>query len=115
VLELHLAKPLDNRGGGCERGSLVVLCKEHGELVASETKSLSALPQAGCNLRQDAIARRMAVLVVNPLEVVDVDEAKAQLLPGIFCGDELTLEPFVKVAVISQARQRIGEREPHRA
>jgi len=41
---------------------------------------LAALAQAQCDLREDAVTGGMAVAVVDPLEVVHVDEAQAERL-----------------------------------
>ena len=57
----------------------------------------------------------MAVAVVDSLEVVEVDQAEAQRHAGLVRGHELTLQPFVEMAVISQTGQGIGQRETHRA
>ena len=114
MFELHLAEPFDDGRGGLERRSLVVVDEENGEFVAAEAECLASLPQARRDLREDAVARRVAVLVVDPLEVVDVDEAEAELLAGVLGRDELALEPLVEVAVVSEPGQRVGQREPHR-
>ena len=50
--------------------------EQEGELVAAEPEGLAALAEAGCHLREDAVADRVAVPVVDLLEVVDVEEAR---------------------------------------
>ena len=57
----------------------------------------------------------MAEAVVDPLEVVDVEEAERDERVGLVGERQLALEPLVEVAVVAEAGQRIGEREPHRA
>jgi hypothetical protein len=57
-----------------------VVGKQHCELVAAETESFSALAKPDGDLRENSVACRMAVAVVDALEVVDVDEAEACLL-----------------------------------
>ena len=56
----------------------------------------------------------MPEAVVDALEVVDVDQTEAEritLRAGVL---ELALEPVVEVAVVPEAGQGIGQREPHR-
>ena len=55
----------------------------------------------------------MAVLVVDLLEVVHVEEADGKRVLGLG-RERLLFELFVEVAVVPEARQRIGEGEPHR-
>jgi hypothetical protein len=108
VVELHLAEPLDDRRGGVERRSFVVVDQEHGELVAAEAERLASLPETRGDLRENAVAGGVAVVVVDPLEVVDVDEAETELLVRVLCRDELALQSLVEVAVVSQAGQWVG-------
>ena len=56
----------------------------------------------------------MAVTVVDPLEVVDVDQADAERIALLGRVGELALEPVVEMAVVAEPRQRVGQREPHR-
>ena len=62
-------------GGGHGR-ALVQARKQQRELVTAEPERLAALAQPPGDLRQDAVAGRMAEAVVDPLEVVDVDQAE---------------------------------------
>ena len=89
--------------------------QQHGELVAAEAERLASLAQPRRDLREHAVARGVPVLVVDPLEVVDVDQAEAERHAGFLCGDELTLQPLVEVPVVAEPGQRVGERKPHRA
>ena len=57
----------------------------------------------------------MAEEVVDPLEVVHVDEAEAEGAAFALGLDQLTLEAVVEVAVVAEAGQRVGQRELHRA
>ena len=114
VLELHPRDAVDDRVAGCESGLLAVAGQEDGELVAAETERLTALAEAARHLRQHAVARGVAEAVVDPLEVVDVDQADRHghvLLLGL---DQGLLEPLVEVAVVAEAGERVGEGEPHR-
>ena len=61
-----------------ERAVLVVAGQEQRELVAAEPERLACLPQPRGEPREDAVARRVAEAVVDPLEVVDVDEAEGE-------------------------------------
>ncbi len=118
----HLVDPLDpqrrdaldDRPRHRGRLPLVVVWQEDGELVAPETERLAALSQARRDLAEHLVAHRMAVLVVDRLEVVEVEEAERNRRAGLLRRDELALEPLVEAAVIPEARERIGEREPHR-
>ena len=55
----------------------------------------------------------MPVAVVDPLEVVDVDEAERQRPCLLLRTQQLALEPLVELAVIAEPGQRIREREAH--
>ena len=52
--------------------------QEKRELVSSEPEGLAALAEARGDLREHAIADRMAEAVVDLLEVVDVEEAEGE-------------------------------------
>ena len=74
--EIGFADAGDDRLGDRERDLLVGPGKQHGELVAAEAERLAALAQPRRDEREDAVAGRMAEAVVDPLEVVDVEEAE---------------------------------------
>ena len=59
------------------------------------------------------VADRMPVAVVDPLEVVDVDEAEAERLAVAHGLRQLVLQPLVEVPVVAEAGEWIREREPH--
>src|SRR5262249_61950409 len=80
-----------------------------------ERERVTALAQPGRYLGEDPVALRMPEAVVDPLEVVDVDETEGErpaAAEGVF---ELARQAFVKVSVIAETRQRISEREAHRS
>ena len=78
MLDLGPADALDDRARDGDRRALVEAGQQHGELVAAEAEALAALAQARRDLPEHAVADRMAVAVVDLLEVVDVDEAEAE-------------------------------------
>src|SRR5438445_564714 len=115
VSELERRDPVDHRLGGDHGRALVEARQEKREFVAAEPERLAALAQPPGDLREDAVARGMAEAVVDPLEVVDVDQAERQRLRVVLGSDELALQPLVEVAMVAEPGERIGEREPHRA
>jgi hypothetical protein len=115
VAELRGSHALDDRLRCRKRKRLVVIDEQKRELVTAEAKRLTALAQARCDLREHAVARRMAEAVVDLLEVVDVDEAQRQRSSLSLRVAQLALKTLVKVAVIAQTGERIGEGETHRA
>ena len=114
-LELDRGDPLDDRLGRDPRTFLVAAGKQDRELVAAEPERLAALPEVRRQLGEHLVAARMAEAVVDPLEVVDVDEAEAERVALRARVGDLALEPVVEVAVVAEPGQRVGEREPHRA
>ena len=56
----------------------------------------------------------MAVLVVDRLQVVEVEEAERDRGAVVLRRDELALQPFVEAPMVAESRQRIGEGEAHR-
>jgi len=114
VVEVDRRDPLHDRIRGCQCHPLVVFGEEQRELVAAESEGLAALAEPRTDLREDAVPRRMPVAVVDPLEVVDVDEAERQRPRLLLRAQQLALEPLVELAVIAEPGQRIREGEPHR-
>ena len=106
---------LDDRAGHGGRLSLVLPGQEHGELVSAEPERLAALPQAGGDLAQHEIADRMAEVVVDALQVVEVDEAERERGALLLRSDELPLEPFVEAAMVAESGERVGQGEAHGA
>ena len=101
--------------GGEPRTVFVAAGEEDGELVPAEPERLAALAESGRQLRQHLVAAGMAVAVVDPLEVVDVDQADAERIALLARVGELALEPIVEMAVVAESRKRVGQGEPHRA
>ena len=56
----------------------------------------------------------MPEAVVDLLEVVDVDEAERDRSVLLLRVEQFALQALVEVAVIAEAGEWIGEREPHR-
>ena len=94
---------------------LVAAREEKRELVAAETERLAALPQARRELREHAVPDRMPEAVVDLLEVVDVEEEQRQAEALALRLVEVALQALVEVTVVAEARERVGQREPHRA
>ena len=107
--------PLDDRLGRDARAFLVAAGQQDRELVAAEPERLAALAQVRRQLGKHLVAGRVAEAVVDLLEVVDVHEAEAERVALRLRVGELALEPVVEVPVVAELRQRVGEREPHRA
>ena len=107
--------PADDRARGRDRLRLVVLRKEERELVPAEAEGLAVLAKRRRQAGEDAVAGGVPEEVVDPLEIVHVDEAEAEAAALALGLDQLTLEPIVEVAVVAEPRQRVGQREPHRA
>ncbi len=114
MVEVDRRDPLHDRVCGCQCHPLVVIGEEQRELVAAEPEGLAALAESRADLREDAVARRMPVAVVDLLEVVDVDEAERQRPRLLLRTQQLALEALVELTVIAEPGQRIREREAHR-
>ena len=114
LVEVERRDPADDRVRGRERGGFVVLREQDRELVAAEPERLAALAEPSGDLRQHLVAGRVAEAVVDPLEVVDVDEAERQRQIVLLRRSELALQPLVEVAMVAEAGERVGEGEPHR-
>jgi hypothetical protein len=56
----------------------------------------------------------MSVAVVDPLEIVDIEEAERERKALIPRPVEIVLEPPLEVAVVAEPGERIGERQAHR-
>ena len=112
--QLEIGDALDARAGRRERLSRVGVRKQEREFVAAEPEALAALTKPRGDLRQDAVAGRMAVQVVHPLEVVDVEEGERNRRPLLLRVVELSPESLLEVAVVAEPRERIGQGQPDR-
>ena len=106
--------PVEHGVGDLERVLSGSARQKDRELVAAEPERFAALPEPARNLCQHAVSDRMTVAVVDLLEVVDVDEADRDGGAVLLRLVEAALQPLVEVAVVSEPREGIGEREPHR-
>ena len=113
LLELQRCDPFDDRFCRDQSSVLVGGREQQRELVAAETEGLACLTQARRELRQHAVARRMAEAIVDPLEVVDVDQAEAERETTFVRVPQLPLKAFVEVPVVAEAGQRIRQGQPH--
>ena len=77
-LDLRLRHALDDRARDREAFVLVPAREEERELVAAEPERLAVLTQPGGDLREDLVADRVPVAVVDLLEVVDVEQAERE-------------------------------------
>ncbi len=93
---------------------LVSAREQERELVAAQAEGLTPLAQAGRHLGQDLVPGRMTVAIVDLLEVVDVEQAERERKALVLRLVQVVLEPLVEVTVVSQARERVGERQAHR-
>ena len=114
LLEVERPDPLDDRLRDRDGRAVVEPGEEDGELVAAEAEALAALAEPGGDLPEHPVAGGVAEAVVDPLEVVDVDEAEAEVLALVLGGGQLALQPLVEVAVVAEPRERVGQRQPHR-
>ena len=114
ALEGLLREALDDRARDREALVLVAPRKQEGEFVAAEPEGLAALAEACRHLREDAIADRVAVPVVDLLEVVDVEQDEREREPLVLCLVQVVLEALVEVAVVAEPGERVGERQAHR-
>src|SRR5262249_56568151 len=78
LTEVERADALDDRLGRRESLVAPVAGQQKGELVTSQAERLAGLAEPGGDAREDRIARAMTEPVVDPLEVVLVDDAKAE-------------------------------------
>src|SRR5207247_5242763 len=83
------------------------------KLVAPEAERLPALAEPGRDLGEHAITDRMAVAVVDLLEVVDVEQAESQRDAVHLSLVQITLQALVEVAVVTQTCERVRESEAH--
>jgi hypothetical protein len=113
VVDLERAHPADDRFRGPDPAALVVVGQQERELVAAQPEGLAVLAQVRCDLGEDVVPGRVAVQVVDALEVVHVDEAEAEVAPALVRVEQLTLEPLVEVTVVAEPRERVGQGEPH--
>ena len=113
VLALGVGDALDDRLRDREAFVLVAARQEERELVAAEPERLAALAEARGDLREHAVADRVAEAIVDLLEVVDVEQAEGQRDAALLCLVEVALQPLVEVPVVPEPGQRVGEREAH--
>ena len=101
---------------GCGGRRVGARAREHdGELVTAEPVRLADPAQLARDVSEHAVADRMAVAVVDLLEVVEVEEADGQRLARGRGLLELDLELLLEVTVVAETGQRVGQREPHGA
>jgi hypothetical protein len=96
-----------------DRLLLVPAEEEQGELVAADPERLAVLPQPARHLGEYVVALRMAERVVQLLEVVDVEQAHAERQALLLGLADVVGKALVEVAVVAEAGERVGEREPH--
>ena len=110
---LEQAHAPDDPVGHRDRLLLVAAGEEERELVASDPERLAVLAQPAGDLREDEVALRVPQRVVQLLEVVDVEQADAEREALLLRLGEVLVEAVVEVAVVAEAGERVGEREPH--
>src|SRR5215211_5212081 len=55
----------------------------------------------------------MAEAIVDPLEVVEIDQAEAERKTTLVRVPQLPLESFMEMPVVSESGQRVRQGEPH--
>jgi hypothetical protein len=87
--------------------------QDQGKFVAAQTRDdifvVQGFPDPGRHMLQDMVADGMSEAVVQPLEVVDVHQAKDDAVFGAGVGQGLQV--FQKTAPVRQSGQRIGVRQ----
>ena len=91
------------------------LLQDHHELLAPVAgdkifRSREAICQAVRHLAQDRVSSRMAVGVVYPFEVIDVDHEKRRLAPEQIAQVDDSLEMLVQRGPIVEPRQTVAGR-----
>jgi hypothetical protein len=102
-------------GGGVGAGA-VRRGQDPGELLAADAGDVLAAtrhrPEAAAQLGEHAIAGRMAVAVVDVLEVVDVEDHEAERHAVAPAARDLVAQALLEAAVVDQPRQRVVRRLP---
>jgi hypothetical protein len=101
--------------GDGSRPDEVRLRGEQRELLAAVARQEVAVAELFLHQARDAlehgVAGRVAELVVQALEVVDVDEGEGERLVGAVGALRLPGELVLEVAVVVEPREAVGERE----
>ncbi len=102
-----LRHPLGERVRGCKVG----VPHDHGELLAADAADVVALADDGtqviCELGEDVVADRVAVDVVDALEVVEVEHHQGDGGVPRRGAHELAPQPFVERPVVPQPREGV--------
>ena len=107
--------PLDDRVCSSDRLLVGVAGQENRELVAAEPEGLPVAPQLARHVREQPIAGRVAVAVVDSLQVVHVDQAEREGSALRGCDVQLLLEALLEGPVVPEPGQGVRHRETHRA
>ncbi len=102
--EVAFADARDDRLCDLECDRVLGARQQDRELVAPQPKCFAALAQPCGDLREDAVAGRMAELVVDALEVVDVEKTQRDDPITLLRDCKLALEPFVEVTMVPEPR-----------
>ena len=97
---------------GDDRDALLVdVRQEHRELVAAEARHQVCFPQPARQRPGDrlerVVARLVAVRVVDPLEVVEVDHHQARHLAVALRARDLQVQVVLEQAAVAQAGERV--------
>ena len=107
----HRLQPIQQ----CQHSLGVDLGHEQGELIAAEPGEQVGIAQMEVNrlddLRQGGVADRMAKLVVEIFEIVNVKIGERQVPRGAVGSFTFDLDGFVKSSAIGGAGQRVGARQ----
>ena len=114
VLELDRRDPGEHRLGDRDPVRLAVPGQEQRELVSADPEALAAGAQAARDPGEHLVAGRMAVAVVDRLEVVDVEEDDRDRRADRVGTVERMLEPLEEVPRVAETGERIGQRETRR-
>jgi hypothetical protein len=114
-LEVGLTQPLGEAGGQPQRVPGVARRHDHPELLAADsTDDVGApdgLPRDARELDQELVAGRMAVDVVDALEVVEIEHQDGDRVARARGARQLRAQALVEEAVVVEAGQRVGLRQ----
>ena len=106
------AEPLRQPPGEPERVARVTGRHDHRELFAAEAADdIACADERARQLgdrHEDLVADRVSADVVHALELVDVEHQQRHRVAGAARAHELGTQPLVEVAVVVEARKRVG-------
>ena len=115
VLGLGAAEVADELVADAPCRLLAVAGEHECELIAAQPERLTRVAQPGRDLREHLVARRVAVAVVDLLEVVEVEQHDRQRQARLLGAFELRLQLLLEVPMVAEPGERVGLRQAHGA